>query len=61
MTTTKQRKARKPRQRQSNTIIVEHEFIGTQTIYEALTPIIVNDLQRKIERIRTFDSSGDKA
>ena len=57
----KQRQQRKPRIKKPVKIIVEHEFIGTQTIYEALTPIIIDDIQRKIDKIGTIDSLSDTA
>jgi hypothetical protein len=61
MNTTKTKQARKPRIQKPIKLIVEHEFIGNQTIYEALTPIIIEDLQRKVKENRTFDCTGDKA
>jgi hypothetical protein len=61
MTATKTKQARKPRKSKPITIIVEHEFVGIQTVSEALTPIIIDDLQRKINEIRTIDSINDTA
>jgi hypothetical protein len=61
MTTAKSKQAQKPRKQELVNIIVEHEFVGSQTIVEALTPIIIGDLQRKIEKIRTIDNLGNSS
>ena len=37
-------------------LIVEREFVGTKSIGEAFIPIIVDDLCKKAEEVRTLDS-----
>ena len=61
MTTTKQPHSRKARKKQTTKIIIEHEFVGNQTIIEALAPVIIEDLKQKMEDNRTFDCTSDSA
>lgn len=39
-------------------MIVNREYVGTQTITEAFIPIISEDIRRKIAESDTFDNEG---
>ena len=59
MTNTARKQTRKPRARTSVILIVEREFVGDKTVTEALIPVIVDDLRRKVEQGRTFDNGHE--
>lgn len=40
-------------------IIVTHEFVGTQSLEDALVPIICDDIRKQIDAIRTLDNEDD--
>jgi hypothetical protein len=47
----------KPRQRP--TVIVRREYTGSRSAVDALVPVLLDDLRRKLEPPRTLDSGGD--
>ena len=61
MQNTKRTAVRKPRQRLPVNLVVSREFIGDADATAAIIPVIVDDIRRKAEEIRTFDSDRDTA
>jgi len=61
MNTSASKQTRKPRARTPVTVIVEREFVGDKTVSEALMPVILEDLRRKADELRTLDNPPDSA
>ncbi|MBB6690773.1 stage II sporulation protein R [Cohnella xylanilytica] len=49
-----QRVSRKPAR-----LVVEREFVGSQSATDALLPVVLEDLLRHAEEVRTFDKEDD--
>lgn len=39
-------------------MVINREYVGTQTVAEAFVPIISEDIRRKIAEAGTFDNEG---
>ena len=46
----------KPRQRP--VVIVQREYTGNRSVVDALVPVLLDDLRRKLEPPRTLDSGA---
>ena len=44
--------------RQHPTVIVQREYTGSRSVLDALLPVLLDDLRRKLEPPRTLDSGG---
>ena len=44
--------------RQKPTVIVQREYTGSRSVLDALLPVLLDDLRRKLEPPRTLDSGG---
>ena len=58
-TNTQTKTNKEPRKRFPVTIHISRHFVGHQTITEALVPVIIESLQKKQNKIRTFDNDMD--
>ena len=45
--------------RQRPTVIVQREYVGQRSVFDALVPILYDDLRRKLEPPRTLDNGWD--
>ncbi len=61
MNTSVETKPRKPHTKPPITVLVEREFMGHRTLIEAMLPVIFEDLRRKAEQNRSFDTPPDTA
>jgi hypothetical protein len=52
---------RKPCTKKSVIVLVEREFMGDKTLEEIMLPIIIEDLRRKAEQNRSFDTQPNTA
>lgn len=59
MTDTTDKKASKSGKQTAVNVIVKREFVGDKTMLETIIPVIIEDLRRKAEQIRTLDKRLD--
>ena len=59
MTTTTEKRIRKPRPKAKVKITVKRVFTGGKSITDAFIPIIADDLRNRIQQIRTIDNTND--
>lgn len=43
------------------TVIIQHEFVSTQSLLEAFIPVIYEDIRRKLETGHTIDNGDNIA
>jgi len=61
MKTSIENRSRKPRENPVVKVIVERDFIGGKALTDAFIPVITEDLKKRAEQSRTFDSADDSS